>query len=111
MATEHEVPTRVARHPAALWRRTLAGTIVLGPGHDEPKLLEPPGDAIWAALADPVSPRDLVARLSSTFDAPADVVHDDVARFLADLIRLGVVIQVDRVPNERRPGESSPGES
>jgi hypothetical protein len=89
-----QASTRVVRHPAALSRQTLSGTIVLPPDRDEFKLLEPPGDEIWAAIAEPVAVEDLVVRLASVFEAPTDEVRTDVSRFLDDLVGAGLAVEV-----------------
>jgi hypothetical protein len=85
---------RVVRHPEVLWRRTLDRTVVLGPHSNDPKVLEPPGDAIWELLEDPIELDGLVDRLATDFGADDARVRADLSVFLDDLLRAGVVVEV-----------------
>ncbi len=84
---------RFVRDPAVFSRQTLPGVVVLGRESDEFRLLEAPGDAIWAALAEPISVEVLVAQLAAAFGAPIATVRTDVTRFLDDLVRAGLAAE------------------
>jgi Coenzyme PQQ synthesis protein D (PqqD) len=85
----------LARTPTALWRRCLDGILVLPEGADQPLLLTPPGDAIWALLAAPVELGVLLAELQRRFDGPAEEIASDTDRFLHDAIAAGAIEVVE----------------
>ena len=73
------------RNPAALWRRSLDGVVVLAPGADEPIVLRGGGPAVWERLAEPITLGELVEDIAGTHGADEDEVERDV-RSLLDLL-------------------------
>ena len=86
MRAEH-----VVRHPAARWRRCVDGIVVMAPDAREPVFLPAPGDAIWILLATPRTVDELVDELSAQYEEGRAIIAHDVAAFLAQLDRTGLV--------------------
>jgi hypothetical protein len=53
--------------------------------------LDEAGTAIWREVEAGSTPTEVEARLCAQYDAPVEVVRDDVARFMAVLLRRGLV--------------------
>jgi hypothetical protein len=86
------VTTRpVSRDPAVRWRRCLDGVVVMGRDAHEPLFLTAPGDAIWGLLAQPRTVDELVGELAAEFTGDRSAIAGDVAAFVADLARAGLV--------------------
>ena len=85
------MPSRVARDPAARWRRCVDGVVVMAGDADEPVFLKAPGDAIWQLLQEPRTIDELVDELAAEFAGDRASIADDVAAFVADLRRTGLV--------------------
>jgi len=88
----------MVRNPDVLWRHTLLGTLVLAPDSDVPELLATPGDAIWEALAQPVTEAGLVDQLTELFGAEREVIATDVSALLDELRAAGLMIDVAGSP-------------
>ena len=85
---------RWQRNPAALWRRSLDGVVLLAPGADEPIVLSGGGPAVWEGLAEPITLDGLVEDLARAHRADLDAVRRDV-RSLIDLFAVsGVAEQI-----------------
>lgn len=57
--------------------------------------LDPVGAAIWDLLAEPAGMDMIVAHVAQSFDAPdPDVLHQDLAEFVEDLLKQGLLRQV-----------------
>lgn len=82
---------RIRRHPGTLWRSTARGVLLHSPSGAEPVLLTSPGDAVWAALADPVRVDRLVELLAETFATAPDAVASDIGPVLDRLLALGAI--------------------
>ncbi len=80
------------RAPDALFRRLLDGVLVLTPTMDEPVRISSPGDAIWAALAQPITAALLVETLAGLYGAPVETVRRDVEPVLAQLHAWGAIV-------------------
>ena len=80
------------RHPAALWRRTLDGVVVLPPEGDEPLHVSGPGHAIWQLLAEPATLDELTADVAALFRCPAADVRGDVERVLRSFVEAGAAL-------------------
>ena len=85
------MPRRIAGDPAARWRRCLDGVVVMAGDADEPVLLKAPGDAIWQLLQEPRTVEELIDELATEFAGDRASIADDVAAFVADLQRAGLV--------------------
>jgi hypothetical protein len=83
----------VVRNPSVLWRRTLAGVVVLGPDAADADVLPPPGDLIWEALAAPVDIAGLARTLAASHGAPLEVVERDVERYVDQLVARGLAVE------------------
>jgi hypothetical protein len=55
--------------------------------------LDEAGTVIWHEVRHGASTEAVVDRLSAEFDAPAEVLHADAERFLADLHGRGLVVR------------------
>jgi hypothetical protein len=76
---------RLVRSPTVLWRRTAFGVVVRtveGPV----VALEGSGAALWDRLEQPATPAELADALAARYDAPVEVVADDIAPVLDDLV-------------------------
>jgi hypothetical protein len=82
------------RSPEALWRQ--AGRVVLVRTVSEPHVVElfDTGVLLWLALVEPITARALAAELAAVVDVPVEIVAPDVQSAIADLLRRGVVTQV-----------------
>ena len=78
------------RDPRALWRRSGERIVVLG-NTEEPQVLTGPGPILWDLLTEPVTEADLVTQLAALYSVDTDTVAADVAPFLAELARTGVI--------------------
>ena len=75
-----------------MWRRTLAGVVVLPTNRaTEPVALRGPAAGIWELLAQPMTAADLVAALAATYRVGADEVAGDVGGALDLLLELGAL--------------------
>jgi hypothetical protein len=83
----------VRRAPGVLWRAAEFGVVNLPAGAGEPQTLTGTGRALWAALARPISPRDLAAELAAGFGVDPARVEVDIAPVLAELHHIGAVVQ------------------
>lgn len=86
---------RIARDQRVLWRRTLRGILVLAPGSGDLKVLAPPGDAVWDALARPISEAELSKQLAERFGVDSSVIESDVRVMAEELRTAGLLIDVD----------------
>ena len=86
---------RFVRAPDTLWRELSGVTLVRMV--DDPEVVElwGTGVLIWAALAEPVLADELASELAVLTGAPLDVVARDIREALADLVRRGVVTQLE----------------
>jgi hypothetical protein len=82
---------RLRRDPAVRWRSCVDGVVVMAPAAAEPLFLSSPGDEIWRLLATPRTIDDLVDALAASFDGERGAIAGDVASFVADLERAGLV--------------------
>jgi hypothetical protein len=89
-ASLHRSGTRLVRAPEVLWRAGAFGVVLAVPGR-EPLTLAGTGRALWDALAEPVTPADLVAGLADAFGADPEVVAADIEPVLAELGRVGAL--------------------
>jgi hypothetical protein len=81
-----------SRAEPVLWRRTLAGVVVLPTGGErEPVALHGPAAGIWELLAEPMTATDLVAALAESYGVEETQVADDVGDALAVLLELGAL--------------------
>lgn len=78
------------RAPAAVWRRTARGVVVLRPGGDDAVLLDGTAAELWELLEPPISASELAARLATRYGAPTDQVLTDVGPTLLELQATGV---------------------
>jgi hypothetical protein len=76
-----------------LWRAAEFGVVVLPAGATEPQTLTGTGRALWAALASPITPRDLAAELAAEFGVDPGRVEVDIAPVLAELHQIGAIDQ------------------
>ena len=80
------------RAEPVLWRRTLAGVVVLPTrGRREPVALDGPAAGLWELLAEPMSARDVVAALAETYEVEDTRVAGDVGAALDVLVELGAL--------------------
>jgi hypothetical protein len=83
---------RLRRADGVLWREGEFGVIVLA-GTAEPRTLEGTGRALWHALAAPVAAEDLAEELAREFGVDRDRIVADIAPVLAELTRVGVIVE------------------
>ncbi len=76
------------RHPRALSRCTLGGTVVRAEHHD-PVVLSPAGATVWELLAGPASIDDIVSGLPVEESA----ARSDVQRIVAELVEAGLLVE------------------
>jgi hypothetical protein len=76
---------RWERDPRVLWRFGPGLVVLLGPDDVAPTSLRGTGVALWAALDQPRTVRELAARLAAEFGADADVVESDIEPVIASL--------------------------
>lgn len=81
----------VVRHPAARWRRCVDGVVVMAPDASEPVFLASPGDTIWQLIDTPMAIEYLIDELATRFDGGRDAIGEDVASFVKELERAGLV--------------------
>jgi hypothetical protein len=79
------------RDPRVLWRRTLDGCVLLGPGGD-PVRLNGPAAAVWMLLDPCRTVDDLVQALLEVWTAPAEVVARDIGSLLGELVAADLAI-------------------
>ncbi|MFW6776031.1 PqqD family protein [Nocardioides sp. CPCC 205120] len=82
--------TTLARNPATVSAR-IEETVVLLDEQREHLELEGVGITVWEALAAPTTVGALVRLLAEEYDADPATVRHDVAPFLGELVRRGVV--------------------
>jgi hypothetical protein len=75
-----------------LWREGEFGVVVLA-GSAEPCTLEGTGRALWHALEAPVAADELAAGLARDFGVDQDRIVADIAPVLAELTRIGVIVE------------------
>ncbi|MBQ1074977.1 PqqD family protein [Micromonospora sp. C31] len=81
---------RIAEQRAA-WRQAGEDIVVLDTRKSVYFGLDSAGALLWRRLVDGATAAELAEALASTTDVARDRVTDDVARFLADLDRYGLV--------------------
>jgi hypothetical protein len=84
-------PDQVIRRADVFWRSTLDGVLVRPHDADEVVKLEGTGEALWAALEEPLRFRELCEVLARSHDADAATIGDDLEPVIADLIARRVV--------------------
>jgi hypothetical protein len=89
-----DVIERWARNDAVLWRRSGAAIVLKLPKDTEIVALEHSGHALWEALAEPATLRQLVLRLGDGYDVAAEVIEQDLRAVLEDLERRDFVRRV-----------------
>ncbi len=67
-------------------------TIVVHPRTHEVHVLNPTGSRIWALLDAPRPVSALLAALEEEYDGPADLVRQDVERFVEELLERRLVV-------------------
>jgi hypothetical protein len=82
------------RAPDVLWRDGAFGVVLLPASAREPLTLEGTGRALWDALAAPVAPAALAARLADDFGTDPERVAADIAPVLDELLRCGALEEV-----------------
>ena len=82
---------RWERDPAVLWRFGPELVVFLAPDSVAPTSLSGTGVALWAALDQPRTVRELAARLAAEFGADPDVVESDIEPVVANLAAIGVL--------------------
>jgi hypothetical protein len=87
------------RDPSALFRRLLDGVLVLGAQATVPSRITRPGEAVWAAFAEPSTLASVTAALSTRFAAPLAVVRADIEPVVRLLLDTGAL----RVPGTPLP--------
>src|SRR2546423_474414 len=94
-ASDIDHGSRFVRAPESLWRELAGVTLVRTV--DVPEIVELSGTGVllWAALVEPISADELATDLAALVSAPLDVVARDVRIALADLVRRGVVTQLE----------------
>ena len=93
---------RWQRNPAALWRRSLDGVVLLAPAADEPVVLRGGGPAVWDRLGAPITLDALVFKLSGAHGADEDEVGRDV-RSLIDLLAALCMVSCVSPPGGMEP--------
>jgi hypothetical protein len=83
---------RLCRADGVLWREGEFGVVVLAAAA-EPHTLEGTGRALWHALAEPVAAEELATGLALEFGVDRDRIVADIAPVLAELTRLGVIVE------------------
>jgi hypothetical protein len=96
VTTTDPLPAEVAapwcRADRVLWRRTLAGVVVLPTlTTTEPVALRGPAAGIWELLAEPMTAADLVAAIAATYGVHEEQVANDVGGALDVLLELGAL--------------------
>lgn len=79
------------RAPAAVWRRTPRGVVVLRPGGEDVVLLDGTAAELWELLEPPIAEHELARRLATRYGAPTAQVLTDVGPTLRQLQATGVV--------------------
>ena len=85
---------RWQRNPAALWRHSLDGVVLLAPGADEPIVLRGGAPAVWEGLVEPITLDGLVDDLAVAYRADLDAVRRDVHSLLDFLALAGAAEQI-----------------
>jgi hypothetical protein len=88
---ERELAAPWCRAARVLWRRTLAGVVLLPPDGAEPVALSGPAAGIWELLARPMTETDLVAALAATYQIREERVAGEVGPALDVLMELGAL--------------------
>jgi hypothetical protein len=81
----------VERDPSALFRRLLDGVLVLGAQATVPSRITSPGEAVWAAFAEPRTLASVTAELSTRFAAPRAAVSADIEPVVRLLLDTGAL--------------------
>jgi hypothetical protein len=79
------------RNPSALFRQLLDGVLVLGAQATVPSRITRPGEAVWAAFAEPRTLASVTAELSTRFGAPRSVVSADIEPVVRLLLGTGAL--------------------
>jgi hypothetical protein len=90
-----EITLPWCRSERLLWRRTLAGVVLLRTDEtaSEPVELRGPAAGIWELLEEPMAADDLVAALAEAYGVHEDQVANDVSGALDILLELGALCQ------------------
>lgn len=94
-ASEFNDDGRFIRAQDSLWRQFADVTLVRTVGNPEVVELWGTGALLWTVLIEPVSVNELASDLASVVDAPLDVVTRDVHNALTELVRRGLVMQLE----------------
>jgi coenzyme PQQ synthesis protein D (PqqD) len=94
-ASDSDQAACFVRAQESLWRQLAGVTLVRTVDNPEVVELWGTGLLLWAALVEPVTADELASDLAALVDAPLDVVARDVREALADLVRRGVVMQLE----------------
>jgi len=86
---------RWRRDERTLWRAGPGAVVVLlGPRDTGPRSLRGTGAALWSALdGPPRSVQEVAGRLATEFRADPDAVRRDVDPIIAELARVGVLVE------------------
>jgi hypothetical protein len=82
---------RWERDPRVLWRFGPGLVVLLARDSVAPTSLSGTGVALWAALDEPRTIRQLAARLAAEFGADLDVVESDIEPVVASLAAIGAL--------------------
>ena len=80
-----DVNVRWRRAEATLWRRTLGGVVVLPVDLPAPLELRGPAAGIWELLALPMTVRELLDAIATTYAVDRDAVADEVGEAIEAL--------------------------
>jgi hypothetical protein len=97
IASDLDPAALLVRSPEALWRQ--AGRVVLVRTVADPHVTElfDTGVLLWLALVEPITASELAVELAAVVGVPVEVVAPDVRAAVADLLRRGVVTQVEEL--------------
>lgn len=86
---------RYRRSPTVLARSVGDEVVLARADGDGFEVLEGTAGAVWAVLEEPVTTDEIVSALSRAFEAPREVIENDVDALLRELTARGMIQAID----------------
>lgn len=82
---------RIIRNPTIASKKSENTWILLDPNKKHIRELNETAGFIWSLLKKPTTPDSIIKRMCQEYDVPRSEVAEDVARFLAEYKKFGLI--------------------
>ncbi|MFW6068572.1 MAG: PqqD family protein [Chloroflexota bacterium] len=85
-----------ALHPEVVWRILDDGAVIVTPRAGNVRVLNQVGTTIWKLIDGKNSLSDIESQLVRTFDVPLNLARADLAAFVKELEKRGMIVWIDK---------------